>query len=159
MATMWADTKYSNITGLSLYKLLKPENTAIYPQSNISVVILMGQMIGYYLSSLKTSVGFRKSIRHLEHDMNFLWCSEDKFSLYVLISIWKHNMALVSACAYVDMNIIYTEQGVTLTPDYDHSEKTDPCQEQHKYVTWAHNNELALTFCKAEWYCSGLCLW
>lgn len=62
----------------------------------------------------------------------------------------------MSACAYVDMNIIYTEQGVTLTPDYDHSEKTDPCQEQHKYVTWAHNNELALTFCKAEWYCSGL---
>lgn len=117
MATMWADTKYSNITRLSLYKILKPENTAIYPQSNISMVILLGQMIGYYLSSLKTSVGFRKSNRHLEHDMNFSWCNEDKFSLYVVISVWKHNMALVSAYAYVDMNIIYTEQGVTLTLD------------------------------------------
>lgn len=38
-------------------------------------------------------------------------------------------MALVSAYGYVDMNIIYTERGVTLTPDYNHSEKIDPCQE------------------------------
>jgi len=31
-----------------LYKISKPENTAIYPQSNL-MVILRGQMIGYYL--------------------------------------------------------------------------------------------------------------
>lgn len=37
-------------------------------------------------------------------------------------------MALVSACGYVDMNIIYTERGVTLTPNYNHSENIDPAK-------------------------------
>lgn len=100
------------VTRLWLYKILKPENTATYPQSSILMVILRGQMIGYYLYYLKTGVGLREPNRHLEHDMNFIWRNKDKFSLYVVIRIlWKHNMALVSACAYVDMNIIYTEQG------------------------------------------------
>ncbi len=38
-------------------------------------------------------------------------------------------MALVSVCGYVDMDIIYTERGVTLAPDYNHRENIDPCQE------------------------------
>lgn len=48
---------------------------------------------------------------------------------------------LRSVC--VKVNIIYT--WVTPTKYYNHRRVIDPCQEKHKYVTQAPNNELGVT--------------